>query len=260
MAVVPSQEAAIRVERLQQLLQRVQQGDLSVHSALEQLRDLPYQDLGFAQVDHHRPLRTGFPEVVFGQGKTPRQIADIAESVTSRSGCVIVTRATPTAYRDVKRRLSDARYDRTARVITVDRRPDRELKPGVMVVAAGTSDLPVAAEAAITAEMLGCQVQRLTDVGVAGVHRLLDRLAALRQARVLVVVAGMEGALPSLVAGLVEAPVIAVPTSVGYGANFGGLTPLLAMLNSCAPGIAVVNVDNGFGAGYLAGVINRMGD
>ena len=230
-----------------------------MQSALEELRDLPYQDLGFAQVDHHRPLRTGFPEVVFGQGKTPRQIATIAATVTSHSACVLVTRASAAAYRDVKRRLSDALYDRTARVITVDRRPKRTLKPGVMVVAAGTADLPVAAEAAITAEMLDSQVERLTDVGVAGVHRLLDRLPALRQARVLVVVAGMEGALPSLVAGLVEAPVIAVPTSVGYGANFEGLTPLLAMLNSCAPGMAVVNVDNGFGAGYLAGVINRMG-
>ena len=231
-----------------------------MQSALDELRDLPYQDLGFAQVDHHRPLRTGFPEVVFGQGKTPRQIAAIAESVTSRSRCVLVTRASVTAYRDVKRRLSDARYDRTARVITVDRRPQRALIPGVLVVAAGTADLPVAAEAAITAEMLGSQVERLSDVGIAGVHRLLDRLPVLRQARVLVVVAGMEGALPSLVAGLVEAPVIAVPTSVGYGANFDGLTPLLAMLNSCAPGMAVVNVDNGFGAGYLAAVINRMGD
>ena len=244
---------------MQQLLQRVQEGDVSVQTALEELRHLPYQDLGFAQVDHHRPLRTGFPEVVFGQGKTPRQIATIAESVTSQSGCVVVTRASPAAYRDVKKRLSDARYDRIARVITVDRRPQRTPKPGVMVVAAGTADLPVAAEAAITAEMLDCQVERLTDVGIAGVHRLLDRLPALRKARVLVVVAGMEGALPSLVAGLVEAPVIAVPTSVGYGANFGGLTPLLAMLNSCAPGMAVVNVDNGFGAGYLAGVINHMG-
>ena len=230
-----------------------------MQTALDELRHLPYQDLGFAQVDHHRPLRTGFPEVVFGQGKTPRQIATIAETVTSRSGCVLVTRASVTAYRDVKRRLSDARYDRTARVITVDRRPNRTLKPGVMVVAAGTADLPVAAEAAITAEMLDSQVERLTDVGIAGVHRLLDRLPALRQASVLVVVAGMEGALPSLVAGLVEAPVIAVPTSVGYGAHFDGLTPLLAMLNSCAPGMAVVNVDNGFGAGYLAAVINRMG-
>ena len=238
----------------------MQQGELSAQCALEKLRHLPYQDLGFAQVDHHRSLRTGFPEVVFGQGKTPGQIAAIAESVTSHSGCVLVTRASPSAYRDVKRRLSDARYDRTARVITVDRRAKRTLKPGVMVVAAGTADLPVAAEAAITAEMLDSQVERLTDVGVAGVHRLLDRLPALRRARVLVVVAGMEGALPSLVAGLVEAPVIAVPTSVGYGANFEGLTPLLAMLNSCAPGMAVVNVDNGFGAGYLAAVINRMGD
>ena len=252
------QEAAITIERLQELLHRVRQGDLSVQSALEELRDLPYQDLGFAQVDHHRPLRTGFPEVVFGQGKTPGQITTIAESVTSQSGCVLVTRATPAAYRDVKRRLSDARYDRTARVITVDRRPQRARKPGVMVVAAGTADLPVAAEAAVTAEMLDCQVERLTDVGIAGVHRLLDRLPALRRARVLVVVAGMEGALPSLVAGLVEAPVVAVPTSVGYGAHFDGLTPLLAMLNSCAPGVAVVNVDNGFGAGYLAAVINRM--
>jgi NCAIR mutase (PurE)-related protein len=227
-----------------------------VDEALDRLRTLPYEDLGFAEVDHHRPLRTGSPEVVLGQGKTPEQIAAIAERL-ARSGRLLVTRATPEAYRAVKERLPGAVYHAEARAITLDTVGAPRL-PGVAVCCAGTSDLPVAEEAAVTAEIMGAAASRYYDIGVAGLHRLLDKLDALRRANAVVVVAGMEGALPSVVAGLVPCPVIAVPTSVGYGASFQGLAPLLAMLNACAPGVAVVNIDNGFGAGYLAALINRQ--
>ena len=222
---------------------------------VSRLRGLPYQDLGFAKIDHHRAIRKGFPEVVFGEGKTPEQVASIGEAVLGRSDRLLVTRAAPEAFAALAERAPDAQYDETARTIVVDRRSGAK-RPGVLVVCAGTSDLPVAAEAAVTADVMGCEVARLFDVGVAGMHRLLDHLPALQAARVIVCVAGMEGALPSIVGGLVAAPVIAVPTSVGYGASFGGVAALLAMLNSCAPGVAVVNIDNGFGAGYLAAVIN----
>ncbi len=224
-----------------------------------QLRDLPYQDLGFAKLDHHRALRTGFPEVVFGEGKSPDQISAIADSALNSSDRLLVTRAAPEAFAAVESVAPDATYDETARTIVVDRRAERTPVPGVLVVSAGTADLPVAREATVTAELMDCQVLELTDVGVAGIHRLLDHLETLRAARVIVVVAGMEGALPSVVGGLIEAPVIAVPTSVGYGSSFEGLAALLAMLNSCAPGIGVVNIDNGFGAGYLAAQINGAG-
>ena len=225
---------------------------------MSRLRGLPYQDLGFAKIDHHRAIRKGFPEVVFGEGKTPEQVASIGETVLGRSDRLLVTRAAPEAFEALAERVTDARYDETARMIVVDRQDGRK-KPGVLVVCAGTSDLPVAAEAAVTADVMGCEVGRLFDVGVAGMHRLLDHLSTLQAARVIVCVAGMEGALPSIVGGLVAAPVIAVPTSIGYGASFGGVAALLAMLNSCAPGLAVVNIDNGFGAGYLAAVINGIG-
>ena len=244
--------------RLSQLLQGVQRGEVTIEAAVERLRLLPYEDLGFAQPDHHRTVRTGFPEVVFGMGKTPQQIALIAKTITTQSDLLLVTHASPEAYELVRADAPDACYHERAGAIVVDRRPPAELLPGVLMVSAGTADLPVAEEAAVTAELLGSQVEQLHDVGVAGVHRLLDRLPLLQRARVIIVVAGMEGALPSLVGGLVSAPVIAVPTSVGYGASFGGLAALLAMLNSCAPGVAVVNIDNGFGAGYLAGTINGM--
>ena len=194
--------------------------------------------------------------MVFGQGKTPAQIASIAATVLTRSDRLLVTRASKDAFSATKERLDDAEYDELARCIVVDRREDSAGMPGVAVLCAGTSDLPVATEAAITAELIGCQVERISDVGVAGLHRLLDHLPKLRECRALVVVAGMEGALPSVVGGLVDIPIIAVPTSVGYGASFGGLAALLGMLNSCAPGVAVVNIDNGFGAGYLAAMIN----
>ena len=214
---------------------------------------MPFEDLGFAQVDHHRSIRRGFPEVVFGQGKTPEQIASICESIVSQSGKVIVTRASSEAYESVLEKTPNAHYDELARVITAEQKGQNEEKlPGMLVACAGTSDLPVALEACITGEMMGCEVTRMFDVGVAGIHRLFDKLDILTGAKVIVAVAGMEGALPSVIGGLVDAPIIAVPTSIGYGTSFNGLTALLAMLNSCSPGIGVVNIDNGFGAGYLA--------
>ena len=222
---------------------------------MSRLAALPYEDLDFARLDHHRALRRGFPEVVYGLGKTPDQVAAIAESILRRSDRLLVTRTGPEAYAAVREQVADAVYDPTARTITVDRRVDAEPVPGVVVASAGTSDLPVVVEAVVTAEIMGCAVERVSDVGVAGLHRLLDQLPALRSARVVVAVAGMEGALPSVIGGLVSAPVIAVPTSVGYGASYDGLAALLAMLNSCAPGVAVVNIDNGFGAGYIAAQI-----
>jgi NCAIR mutase (PurE)-related protein len=249
--------APIDESRLKELLHEVERGALSIDDALARLRDLPYENVGFAEVDHHRALRTGFPEVILGQSKTPDQIAVIAERLAARSDRLLVTRADLEAYRAVKDRLPGASYNATARAITLDRAKQPKLA-GVAVCCAGTSDLPVAEEAAVTAELAGSAVDRMYDVGVAGLHRLLDKLPGLRSANALVVVAGMEGALPSVVAGLVSAPVIAVPTSIGYGASFNGLAPLLSMLNSCAPGVSVVNIDNGFGAGYLAAVINRQ--
>jgi NCAIR mutase (PurE)-related protein len=227
------------------LLEDVKAGRLAPRDAAHRLATLPFEDLGFARLDHHRALRKGFPEVVFGGGKTPEQIAIIVEAIASRGQNSLVTRASREAAAAVVARVPCAVYHETA------------LKGGVAVVCAGTSDIPVAEEAAITAEFHGAVVERIRDVGVAGLHRLLDRAQAIRQADVVIVVAGMEGALPSVVGGLVEAPVIAVPTSVGYGAAFQGLAALLAMLNSCAPGVAVVNIDNGFGAGYLAATILR---
>jgi NCAIR mutase (PurE)-related protein len=218
---------------------------------------MPYRDLGFAKVDHHRALRKGFPEVVYGQGKTPEQVARLATVLLEWSDTLLVTRAAPEVFARVEADIEDAVYDELARTIVVDRREIRELYTGVVVASGGTSDGPVAQEAAVTAELMGCRVERLSDVGVAGIHRLFDKLDVLQGARVVVAIAGMEGALPSVIGGLVKAPVIAVPTSVGYGASFGGIAALLAMLNSCAPGVCVVNIDNGFGAGYLAAVIAK---
>jgi NCAIR mutase (PurE)-related protein len=242
---------------LRELLEGVAAGTTSVEAAVEGLRLLPYEDLGFAKLDHHRALRDALPEVVLAQGKTPQQVAEIARRLAERADHVLVTRADRACFEAVQAALPDATYHETARAITVERSP-QTMQEGVAVLCAGTADLPVAEEAAVTAEIMGNAVQRVYDVGVAGIHRLLDHLAVLAEARALVVVAGMEGALPSVVAGLVAVPVIAVPTSVGYGASFGGIAPLLAMLNSCAAGVSVVNIDNGFGAGYLAAVINRL--
>ena len=227
-----------------------------MQEALDKLRTLPFEDLGFAKIDHHRELRLGFPEVVYAPGKTHEQLTHIAKEMFNSSSRVLITRADATAYSAVKRVLPEASYNELARAIVLRRGEYRTPLPGVLVVAAGTGDLPVAEEAAITADLMGNRVERLWDVGVAGLHRLLEHMSMLQEAKVVVAVAGMEGALPSLVGGLVSAPVIAVPTSVGYGASFQGLAALLAMLNACSPGIAVVNIDNGFGAGYMAGSIN----
>ena len=204
-------------------------------------------------MDHHRAIRQGFPEVVFGQGKTSEQIAEICSAIVKRSGKVLVTRASAHNYEAVKEKIPSAEYDNAARIIMVRSETETDPKvPGVLVACAGTSDLPVAIEASLTAEMMGCEVERIFDVGVAGIHRLFDKLDNLNRARAIVAVAGMEGALASVIGGLVDVPIIAVPTCVGHGASFGGLAALLAMLNSCAPGVGVVNIDNGFGAGYLA--------
>ncbi|MGE0813073.1 MAG: nickel pincer cofactor biosynthesis protein LarB [Vicinamibacterales bacterium] len=223
---------------------------------VDELQRRPFEDLGFARVDHHRAIRQGFPEVVLGLGKTPGQIAEISARIASRDVALLVTRATPDAYDAVRARVPYAEYHAAARVIT-RRVPMPKAAGTIAVASAGTSDLPVAEEAALTAEIMGHDVVRVYDVGVAGIHRVLAERERLAAARVVIVVAGMEGALPSVVAGLIDVPVIAVPTSVGYGASFGGLAALLGMLNSCANGVAVVNIDNGFGAGCMAALINR---
>jgi NCAIR mutase (PurE)-related protein len=246
-------------EWLLQTLQKVKSGEISPSEAVHELSHLPYEELAYAKIDHHRSLRIGFPEVIFGRGKTVDQIATIGERLISRSGRLLITHASQEAYTSVKQKIPDAEYNPVSGTIVVNRTVKLPSRPGITVVTGGTADIPVAEEAAVTAELMGNQVVKIFDVGVAGLHRLLDKLPQLHRSRVLVIVAGMEGALPSVIGGLVSAPIIAVPTSVGYGASFNGLAALLTMLNSCAPGIAVVNIDNGFGAGYLAGLIN-LGD
>jgi NCAIR mutase (PurE)-related protein len=244
-------------DKLRQLLARVQSGAVSPDDALSELARLPYEDIGFARLDYHRALRKGFPEVVMGEGKTPEQIAAITQRLAAHHDRVLVTRASDAAFQAVRLAVPVAAYHTQARAIVVDQRTEDPPGGQVAVLCAGTSDLPVAEEAAITAELMDCPVTRLYDVGVAGLHRLLSVLPEVRQAQAIVAVAGMEGALPSVVSGLVAVPVIAVPTSTGYGASFRGLAALLAMLNACSAGVAVVNIDNGFGAGYLAGTIAR---
>jgi pyridinium-3,5-biscarboxylic acid mononucleotide synthase len=242
---------------LHALLEAVRDGRVTPDAAAERLRTLPYEDLGFAKVDHHRALRRGFPEAVFGAGKTPQQIEAIVARIASRGQNVLVTRTVPEVHARVAAAWPSALFHEAARCLTVEMTPPALLPGRVAVVAAGTSDIPVAEEAAVTAAFHGAEVDRVYDVGVAGLHRLLDKAGQIREARVAIVVAGMEGALPSVVAGLVDTPVIAVPTSVGYGAAFQGLAALLAMLNSCASGVGVVNIDNGFGAGHLACLLLR---
>jgi NCAIR mutase (PurE)-related protein len=244
-------------DALIELLRRVQAGGLSVEDAASRLRDLPFEDLGFAKLDHHRALRRGFPEVVYGEGKTREQVVAIVERIAAAGQNVLVTRVSPEVKEAVAASCPGVRHHESARCLTLEVHERAALPGRVAVVCAGTSDVPVAEEAAVTAEFLGAAVDRVHDVGVAGLHRLLARTGTLREAHVVIVAAGMEGALPSVVGGLVDAPVIAVPTSVGYGASFQGVAALLAMLNSCASGVAVVNIDNGFGAGYLAAAILR---
>jgi hypothetical protein len=245
--------------RLVELLQQVRDGETDVDAAMERLRSLPFEDIGFATVDHHRALRTGVPEVIFAAGKTPEQVVGIAQRMVDVHDLVLVTRASNAIVDALSGAFVDRQveHNELARTVTLGHIKQDESSGQVLVVAAGTSDLPVAEEALVTARTLGCPADCLYDVGVAGLHRLLHRRERLDAADVIVVVAGMEGALPSVVGGLVGVPVIAVPTSIGYGASFGGLAALLGMLNTCASGVTVVNIDNGFGAGYAAGLIAR---
>jgi NCAIR mutase (PurE)-related protein len=246
-------------ERIVELLTKVRRGKVSVSQAVARLRHLPFEDLGFAKVDHHRTLRQGFPEVIMGQGKQPKEIAAIVRALRRRKANVLVTRLSAEKMALVKKLVSGLKYHAAAHAATCVGKPIKITGKGaVLVVCAGTSDIPVAEEAALTAAMMGNRVEKLFDVGVAGIHRLLGNREQLYAASVVIVIAGMEGALPSVVAGLIDKPVIAVPTSVGYGASFNGLAALLAMLNSCASGITVVNIDNGFGAGFAASLINRV--
>ena len=257
----------MREEKIKELLEAVKSGEVTSEEAFDKLKTLPYSDLGFANVDHHRSIRTGFPEVIYSQGKKPEQIRDIFLELIGRGQNIMATRATARDYEVVFRAIPNAEYYEDARIIAVrseasdngneSSESSGPVKSGrVAVVSAGTADIPVAEEAAVTAEILGNKVSRIYDVGVAGIHRLFDRLEEIRQADVVIAVAGMEGAMASVVGGLVDSPVIAVPTSIGYGANLGGISALLSMLNSCANGVAVVNIDNGFGAAYMASVIN----
>ena len=244
-------------DRLAEMLTQVQQGVLPVEQALERLKHLPFEDLGFARIDHHRTLRKGFSEVIWGPGKTSRQIAAIASRLVENGQPALITRLDENKAREVQTSLPALLYYPEARLGALGAQPIPATQLSILVIAAGTADIPVAEEAVISAEWLGNKVERLYDVGVAGIHRLFDNLDQLMAASVLIVVAGMEGALPSVIGGLVDRPIIAVPTSIGYGASFGGVAALLAMLNSCAAGVTVVNIDNGFGAAAAATLINR---
>jgi len=245
-------------DELKKLLKKVKGGKLNIEQALDQLKNFSYKDLGHTKIDAHRELRTGYPEVIFCTGKTVEQVSDIIKHMLSRNNNILATRANEEIFDTVRRFCPDAQFNTLARTITIKRKDMKSPATTITVVSAGTSDIPVAEEAAITAEFFGNKVQRIFDVGVAGIHRLYDKLEDIRKSRVIVVVAGMEGALPSIVKGLIDKPVIAVPTSIGYGANFNGLSALLGMLTSCASGVTVVNIDNGFGAGFTANMINRL--
>jgi NCAIR mutase (PurE)-related protein len=243
---------------IKKLFDQVKRGKLSPDEAVQRLRHLPFEDLGFANVDHHRSLRVGMPEVIFGPGKTAQQFAEIFARLAERGHNVLATRVSHDQFRAVRRKFRKAELHELARAVTLTRDETTHGKGKIVVVSAGTSDIPVAEEAVVTAQVMGNEVQHLYDVGVAGIHRLLARREVLTEARVVIVCAGMEGALPSVVGGLVGVPVIAVPTSVGYGASYKGIAALLGMLNSCASNVTVVNIDNGFGAGYVASIINRL--
>jgi pyridinium-3,5-biscarboxylic acid mononucleotide synthase len=243
---------------LRKLMQEVRNGKLSPDDAVARLRHLPFEDIGFAKVDHHRRLRTGMPEVIFSRGKTPQQVAGIFKHLAAKGSNVLATKADPDHFRAVKKSFRNAEFHELAQAIVLKQDPAKYGKGTIAVVSAGTSDIPVAEEALVTADVMGNDVAHLYDVGVAGIHRLLANKKVLADARVVIVCAGMEGALPSVVGGLVGVPVIAVPTSIGYGAAFKGLAALLGMLNSCASNVSVVNIDNGFGAGYVASLINRQ--
>lgn len=245
-------------EEIKMLLEGVKAGTLEIDLAAKKLEELPYKDLGFAKIDNHRELRVGYPEIIYCAGKTVEQVKTIVAYMNTKDSNILGTRATREMYLAVKEECPNAEYNEIARTITVKKKEIQLTESYIAVVTAGTSDLPVAEEAAITAEILGNKVERVTDVGVAGIHRLFSKLDIIRGAKVVIAVAGMEGALSSVIGGLIDKPLISVPTSVGYGANFGGLSALLTMLNSCASGTSVVNIDNGFGAGYLASMINKL--
>ncbi len=245
-------------EDIASILSKVRNHELSVEEAMEKMKDLPFKDLGFAKIDNHRELRLGYPEVIYCAGKTIEQVKTIFLYLLGSGRNILATRASEEMFEEIKKICMEAVYHREARAITVVKREIKTGKSSIAIVTAGTSDIPVAEEAAVTAESFGNKVERYFDIGVAGIHRLFKSLPEIRKARVIIAIAGMEGALASVLGGLVERPIIAVPTSVGYGASFEGLAALLTMLNSCAPGISVVNIDNGFGAGYMASMINRI--
>lgn len=245
-------------DEIKLLLEGIKDNKIDVEEALEKLEDLPFKDLGFATIDNHREIRVGYPEVIYCEGKTVEQVRDIVKFMLTKNNNILGTRATEEMYNAVKEICEDAEYNKLGRTITIKKKEQPSTESYIAIVAAGTSDLPVVEEAFETAKILGNKVVKITDVGVAGIHRLFSRLDVIRKAKVIIVIAGMEGALASVVGGLVDKPIIAVPTSVGYGANFGGLSALLTMLNSCASGVSVVNIDNGFGAAYSASIINKL--
>jgi len=245
-------------QEMKEFLKNIKNGDISIDDGIDKLKDLSYSDLGFAKIDNHRELRVGYPEVIYCEGKTTEQIKDIVSLMLTKDVNILGTRASIAMYEGVKEVCADAQYNELARTIVIKRKEVEIQSTYIALVTGGTSDIPVAEEAAITAEIFGNRVERIYDVGVAGIHRLFENLDVIRRAKVVITVAGMEGALTSVVGGLVDKPVIAVPTSVGYGASFNGLAALLSMLNSCSSGVSVVNIDNGFGAGYLASIINKL--
>ncbi len=253
-----AKRSAAESKDLRGFLEKIRSGEMTVDEGMARFKDLYYADLGCAKLDIHRELRVGYPEVIYCLGKTAAQVTTVVQAMLKRDSNILATRADEDQYLAVRGVCPDAVYHTTAKAITIKRKKTKSLKSYIAVVTAGTSDLPVAEEAAVTAEFFGNRVERIVDVGIAGIHRLFHNMETIRGARVIVAVAGMEGALPSIIGGLVDKPVIAVPTSVGYGASFQGLSALLTMLNSCASGVCVVNIDNGFGAGYLAGVINKL--
>ncbi len=248
----------MNADSIRKLFEEVRKGSISPDDAVNRLRHLPFEDLGFAKIDHHRALRAGMPEIILGEGKTPAQTAAIFARLAKQGGNILATRASQKQFLAVKKKVRRVEYRELARAIVLEKDPKKYGKGVIAVVSAGTSDIPVAEEAVVTAELMGNEVEHFYDVGVAGIHRLLANREALTKARVVIVCAGMEGALPSVVGGLVGVPVIAVPTSIGYGASFKGMAALLGMLNSCASNVSVVNIDNGFGAGYVASLINRL--
>lgn len=244
---------------IRDLLEKVKNDDINIDLAMDKLKNLPYEDIGYANIDHHRQIRNGYPEVIYCEGKSDEHILGIIKRMNEKGSNILGTRCKKETYEKVKKVYPNCEYEELSKILKLQNKPIENVGKGkIVVVTGGTSDIPVADEAYYTAKFLGNEVERVYDVGVAGIHRLLNKMNIIQSARVLIVVAGMEGALPSVVGGLVDVPVIAVPTSVGYGANFGGLSALLTMLNSCASGISVVNIDNGFGAGYLAATINKL--